>query len=131
MVRAGATYYSDEYAVLDAQGMVRPYARPLSIRPYDGGVPRRVGVDELGGSSGTGAAPVGMVAHLRYADGLQLSDVSRAQSVLHLLDNTVPARSRPRAVMNALTAAVGDAITVTGSRADADETAVVLMDRLQ
>src|SRR6266851_8913285 len=29
LVRAGATYYSDEYAVLDARGRVHPYARPL------------------------------------------------------------------------------------------------------
>src|SRR5207249_4859741 len=32
LVRAGATYYSDEYAVLDAQGRVFPFARPLSMR---------------------------------------------------------------------------------------------------
>src|SRR5262249_48159665 len=32
LVRAGATYYSDEYAVFDRQGKVYPYARPLSLR---------------------------------------------------------------------------------------------------
>ena len=49
LVQAGASYYSDEYAVLDADGRVHPYARRLSIRS-DGGEPtqeRHVG--ELGG----------------------------------------------------------------------------------
>jgi len=32
LVKAGATYYSDEYAVLDVRGRVHPYARPLGIR---------------------------------------------------------------------------------------------------
>ena len=32
LIRAGATYYSDEYAVLDARGRVHPFAKPISIR---------------------------------------------------------------------------------------------------
>ena len=32
LVRAGAGYYSDEFAVIDAEGLVHPYARPLSFR---------------------------------------------------------------------------------------------------
>ena len=36
LVEAGATYYSDEYAVLDDAGLVHPYPRPLSIRGSDG-----------------------------------------------------------------------------------------------
>ena len=36
LVRAGATYYSDEYAVIDTQGRVHPYPRPLMIRTETG-----------------------------------------------------------------------------------------------
>ena len=32
LVRAGAMYYSDEYAPVDSEGMIHPYAKPLSIR---------------------------------------------------------------------------------------------------
>ena len=32
LVRAGAAYYSDEYAVFDQQGRVHPYPTPLSLR---------------------------------------------------------------------------------------------------
>src|SRR6266571_635115 len=31
-VRAGARYLSDEYALIDAEGRVRPYPKPLSLR---------------------------------------------------------------------------------------------------
>src|SRR5690348_5169542 len=37
LVRAGATYYSDEYAVLDRRGRVHPYPRPLTLRNGAGG----------------------------------------------------------------------------------------------
>src|SRR5262245_9461677 len=32
LLRLGATYYSDEYAVLDGRGQVHPYARRISLR---------------------------------------------------------------------------------------------------
>ena len=32
LLRAGATYYSDELAVLDARGRVHPFPKPLAIR---------------------------------------------------------------------------------------------------
>jgi hypothetical protein len=132
LVRAGALYYSDEYAVLDPHGQVRPYARALSIRPYAGGPATRVTVEEIGGRAGRGPVPVGLVAHLRYAEGepTRIDPVSRGRSVLHLVDNTVPAQSRPRAVMTAVVAAVERAITVEGTRNDADEAAQLLLDLL-
>ena len=36
LVKAGATYYSDEFAVLDSQGLVHPYHKPLSLREPGG-----------------------------------------------------------------------------------------------
>src|SRR5512132_3614681 len=32
LVKAGATYYSDEYAVFDSRGRVHPFLKPLEIR---------------------------------------------------------------------------------------------------
>lgn len=131
LVRAGATYYSDEYAVLDAHGVVRPYARPLSLRPYDGGPARRVPVGVLGGRAGGGPVPVGLVAELQYDGGAYSpTTVSPGRSVLLLVDNTIPAQSRPRAVLTALTATVTKAVTISGVRGDADEAAAGLLAAL-
>ena len=34
LVRAGATYYSDEFAVFDSHGLVHPYLKPLNMREH-------------------------------------------------------------------------------------------------
>ena len=44
LVRAGATYYSDEYAVVDEDGRVHPYARALQMRQSGGSVQSGVSV---------------------------------------------------------------------------------------
>ena len=130
LLRAGADYYSDEYAVLDANGMVRPYARQLSVRRPDGsGSDRRTATELGGGRVGRGPVAIGVVAVLRYepARGWAAPRVSRGQSLLGLLDNTVAARSRPRAVLSALSAATAAATTIAGTRGDADHAATELL----
>src|SRR3954467_4480092 len=99
LVRAGATYFSDEFAVLDRRGRVHPYPRPLSIRPYDGSARVRLPVSDIGGAVGTGTAAVGVIAHLRYdgSAGWTVEELSPGRAALALIDNTVAARSRPRA----------------------------------
>src|SRR6266480_317696 len=53
LVRAGATYYSDEYAVLDERGRVHPYARPLGMRSAESSNPKRVLPEEIGAEVGS------------------------------------------------------------------------------
>jgi hypothetical protein len=133
LIRAGASYWSDEYAVLDSRGSVRPYPRRLAIRPYDGGRPHRVTAADIGSRTGHGPRPVGLVVVLRYdaAAGWDVHPVSRGQAVLQLLDNTIPARSRPRAVLAALDRATEHARCLTGTRGDADEAATIIVGKLR
>src|ERR1700693_1845499 len=70
LVKAGASYYSDEFAVLDERGRVHPYPIPLGIRPGRDGAPRmKCRVEELGGVAGVGPLPVGLVLITRYVSG--------------------------------------------------------------
>ena len=69
MVRAGASYYSDEYAVLDSRGRVHPYARALLVREGDAGLPRQVRVEEIGGRAGHKPFPIGLVVDSPYKPG--------------------------------------------------------------
>ena len=46
-VRAGATYYSDEYAVLDASGRVHPYPKPMSVREPGSQMQKRASMQSL------------------------------------------------------------------------------------
>src|SRR3954454_4187650 len=132
LVRAGASYFSDEFAVLDRRGRVHPYPRPMSIRPYDGSARHRVSLDRIGGQVGSGSAPVGLVAHLRYDGeaGWCVEDLSPGRAALALIDNTVAARSRPRAMLNAVGHATSSARAVAGTRGDADEAAHRLLELL-
>ena len=68
LVRAGATYYSDEYAVIDTQGRVHPYPRPLMIRTETGEL-KSVPIETLGGRAGRTPLPVGTVLLTRYQPG--------------------------------------------------------------
>lgn len=135
LVRRGAAYLSDEYAVLDGEGRVHPFAKPLSIRGA-GGCDRhaaRVPVATLGGRSAARAVPVGLVAFTAFVPGavLELSALSPGRAVLEMLRHTVPARLRPESSLDALGAAVAGARVVAGERGDADAAAEALIAALE
>ena len=126
LVKAGASYYSDEFAVLDERGRVHPYPIPLTIRPTrDGSPPMKDRVEELGGVAGVGPLPVGLVLITRYVSGTRFRPrpVSAGRAVLELLAHTLPARRRPGRVLDALTQAVAQASVVRGTRGEAEDAA--------
>jgi hypothetical protein len=129
--RAGANYYSDEFALLDRKGLVRPYARPLSLRSGAIGVHRRLPAD-LGLTVGTSPARLALVALLRFdhVAGWDSAPLSRARTILGLLENTVPAQSRPRESLAAIERATKNAQGIRGTRGEADEAAAILLDML-
>jgi len=126
LVKAGASYYSDEFAVLDERGRVHPYPIPLAIRPgRDGGPPMKYRAEELGGVAGVRPLPVGLVLFTRYVGGTRFRPrpLSAGRAVLELLAHTLPARRRPGRVLDALTQAVAQASVLRGTRGEAEETA--------
>lgn len=132
LVEAGAVYYSDEFAVLDATGLVHPYARPLSFRPPHGGqVEYRA--DQLGGVAGDEPLPVGLVVATRYRPGAEWDPqtLSPGAGALTLLENAVPAQARPDQTIRHITRAIDDATALHGERGEADETAGQLLDALR
>jgi hypothetical protein len=133
LLAAGAHYYSDEFAVLDGAGRVHPYARKLSLRQPDGQPVERLSAEELGAPVGKEPLPVGLVALLRYRDGLhgELRKLPAGKGILEVLDHTVPARSRPELALPVLGRLAPGAPHVKGLRGDADETARFLLRSLQ
>jgi hypothetical protein len=130
LLRAGASYYSDEYAVLDAEGRVHPFPRRLSLRQADGTF-RRCTAEELGGRPGTEPLPVGLVAMTRYHPGSrwQPRPMSPGKAVLAMMDNTVPAEHEPEMVLDTLEKVAPAARTLTSLRGEADETAAALLEQ--
>jgi len=131
LVGAGATYYSDEFAVLDREGFVHPYARKLSIRAED---LRQTGhsVESLGGIAGDRPIPVGLVVATSYRPGGEWSPrrLTSGQGVMALLSHTIPARDRPEESLRAVSRALAGATVLEGSRGEAEALAPLLLAEL-
>jgi hypothetical protein len=130
LVRAGATYYSDEFAVLDEHGRVHPYAIPLALRPDGDAPPMKYRAEDLGGVAGVRPLPVGLVLVTRFVRGgrFRPRPLSAGRAVLALLANTLPARRRPAPVLDTLARVVSQAQVLHGARGDADATARRVLD---
>ena len=134
LVKAGAEYYSDEFALLDRDGMVHPFPKPLSVRG-EGGCDlhaRRQSAEELGGVCGRDPLKVGLVVLAEYRQGAdwQPRRVSAGQAVLEMLAHTVPARLRPEDSLVALGRAVEGASVLAGERGEARELATRLLTQV-
>lgn len=133
LVEAGAVYYSDEFAVLDPRGMVHPYPKPLSVRHRDGsGRARELSATALGGVAGGEPIPAGLIAVTSYRAGATVrpQPLAPGPAALALLAHTIPARTRPRQSLAAVTAAVQTAVAWTSDRGEAGPAAQAIVDSL-
>jgi hypothetical protein len=121
LVQAGATYYSDEYAIFDPQGRVHSYSRPLSFRDASGQKLENVPVEELGGRDGGEPLPVGLVVVTEYEDGARWRPrtMTPGRAMLALMDNTIAARQNPELSMPILKQVVSGATTIRSKRGEA------------
>jgi hypothetical protein len=131
LVRAGAIYLSDEFAPIDAAGLVHPYARPLSIRDESAAQVDH-DVASLGGAAGVEPVPVGLVAVTSYREGRawEPTRISSGDGVLALMANAVPARTRPEATLHALSRCIDGALVLASDRGEADAVAPLLLAAL-
>jgi hypothetical protein len=130
LLKAGATFYSDEFAVLDDKGRVHPFRKPLAVRG-EGGRQRKVSAEELGGRGAVGPLPVGLVVVSEFREGARFRPrtLTPGQGSLALLANTIPARSRPGEVLDTLERVVRGALVLGGARGEAAEAALSILER--
>jgi hypothetical protein len=129
LVRLGAKYVSDEYAVLDSRGLVQPFAKPLSIRNgRDDPLGQLVAVPPE--SVADHPVRAGLIVLTGYAPGGRWdpSHRSSAQAAFALLQNTVSARLRPHRAFNATTRLARGAVFLVGQRGEASDMAEALLD---
>ena len=135
LVRAGASYLSDEFAVLDGRGRVHPFAKLLSVRGAGGCDVHasRPSAEDLGGRSETEPLPVGLVVLATHRPGAGWSPevLTPGRAVIEMLAHTVPARLRPAATLAALERVVSRAAVVKGERDEARELAPRLLSLLE
>ncbi|MBC8029359.1 MAG: hypothetical protein H7Z16_04550 [Pyrinomonadaceae bacterium] len=133
LVRAGATYYSDEYAVFDSRGRVHPFAKPLELREEGEYAQTKVSVGELGGHCGTKPLPVGLVLMTQFKRGSRWRPrkLTAGKGVLELLFNTVSARRNPERAMATLHRVAAKAAVLKGVRGNATELVTAILERVE
>jgi hypothetical protein len=134
MVKMGALYYSDEYAVLDENGNVEPFPKWLSMRGIiDERTQLDCSVESLGGIAGKTALPVGMILIARYDQAKktprrwQPQRLSEGQGIMEVLPHTMPIRNKPKFVLEVLNKLARRAIIIKTVRGDAREFAPLLL----
>lgn len=132
MVRAGATYYSDEFAVLDRQGRVHPYPLPLLIRDRQSEKAKKYSVEAIGGVLGVKPLPVALIVLSRYEPGAEWrpQSISRGQGVLALLANSLSARRQPEAALSTMQQTVHKAAILKGVRGEVQLAAESILNSL-
>jgi hypothetical protein len=125
LLASGATYLSDEFAVLDEAGMVHAYPRPLGVRAHGSREQHLLEPAELGHPIAPGPVPVGLIVITAYRPGARWdpSERTSGEGALALLANTVPARERSAEALRAVRAAATGAVVIETDRGDAAEAA--------
>ena len=120
LLRHGATYFSDEYALIDAEGMVHPYPRPLLVR---NGSPEQSPMlaEECNAAVGAAPAPVGWVLSLTYgpASNWSIKEIPQSIGLLALLGNTPHILAESPDLVDVFRRAIAGAACYAGKRSDA------------
>ncbi|MEA3351186.1 MAG: hypothetical protein U9Q82_11230 [Chloroflexota bacterium] len=133
LIHAGATYYSDEFALIDPEGFVHPYPVPLSIRKDGALVGEKHALEKLGIQPGTTPLPVGLILIAKYQRYARWKPetLSPAETMLSLMDNAVAANRDPEFSMPILKKVVSRAKAISSKRGEAKRVARAILEELQ
>jgi energy-coupling factor transporter ATP-binding protein EcfA2 len=136
LLRLGATYYSDEVAVIDGSGRLHPFLKPVWLylgRPDELGHKTALHAASLGARSGTRACPVHVVAFPEWRAGsrVRARPMPRATAALALFSNGFTSERRPGRTLRHATRAVESASCLHIRYPDAERAARVLLSLLE
>lgn len=129
LVRNGAEYYSDEYAVLEKDGRVGPFPRHLSMRYFGATREKDLAPDELGGPVGVKPIPVGMVLLTAFSKGAvwQPEFLSAGSGIMEMIPHTLTMHKDPAFALKVLDLVARRAIIVRSPRGDIKKFAKFLL----
>jgi hypothetical protein len=117
-IQAGATYYSDEYAVFTEDGLVYPFALPIGLR-LDDGNKQLIMPDNIG----TAQRKPDFIVFARYRPGAIWSPtfLEPAASLMKLLQHSIAIRRNPALVLSTLKYVSLESQTFVSDRGDAHQ----------
>jgi hypothetical protein len=121
-LRRGATYFSDEYALIDPEGRVHPYPRPLLVR--NGGPEQSpLLARALDAPVGDAPAPLGWIFLVRYMPESEwcVMPMSQGEALMTLLRNTPHTLKGSPEMIGTFQRAVTQAGCFAGTRGDAGD----------
>lgn len=136
LVRAGATYLSDEYAVLDGRGFVHAFARTPRLRqPMSSGFSEDVSgcLTFVNKKSDSGPLPVGLVVRTCYDPQAvwQPQRMTAGETLLALVENAVAVRSQFEFTITAFRNVVISALGIRTVRPEASDAAAEILGLLE
>ncbi len=132
LVKLGASFYSDEFALIDNDGFVSPYAKPLSLRDPQTQQQYDVSIAGLGGKQGVQKLPVGLIAFSTFQENAawKPDEISPGIGLLHLLEYTHSAQRDPDRAMRLIKKAIINARVIMGLRGEAEQTALKILNEI-
>lgn len=130
LVRLGAEYYSDDFAVLDSEARVHPFPKPLSVRDREGSGAADVEVSLLRASVGVRPVECGLVFFTEYkrSSVWKPENLSGSEGLLRIIEHTVPIRVNTEFSLKVLNKLALRAIIGESYRAEADFEAIKLIN---
>ena len=137
LIKKGAVYYSDEYAVLDENGLVSPFPKMLSLRGITDDYKQvERAAESLGGVVGEAPIPVSLVLICKFDRRRKKQKkfapeiLSAGQGMLEILAHTIPIRHDPEFALKILYKITSRAIIARCQRGEAEDFAKLLIDFL-
>ncbi len=132
LLRRGATCLSDEYALIDSQGRIHSYPRPLLLR---NGQPKQSLVlpEELNSNYASHPVAAGWIFATGYRSGgkWDVRSISQGEAVLLLLRNTPHEMAQSPKIVDCFQKVAADASCFEGSRGDVADAATQLLERIR
>jgi len=130
LIRCGAGYMSDEYAVLDADGLVHPFERDLGVRPSAVEPPSPVDPGEFGGIRTVTPVEAGLVVFTGYVENgqWQPDKMSLGNAILESVPQVIPFTFNTEFVLKVLNTTFNRAIIVRSDRGEARNTAPKILE---
>lgn len=124
LVKRGAIYYSDDFAVFDKDGLLLPFTKTVSLRGLQGSLSQMEhDVSDFGGATGKSRAKVHAIVTTKYRPNAKWKAIriSRASGMIDLINNSIGIRQNPEMVMRVLKKVADRAVFVRNERGEAAE----------